>query len=149
LAAPAHRIGSAEKRKGESFGMKKLWMAFLTVIVAAAMVAAQSKADKPATTGKTAGGATAQSSTSSKSPAATPAAKAGDKLDINSASKDDLEKLPGIGPATSQKIIAGRPYRAKNELVSKKIISKSEYEKIKEQIIAHQDAAGAKKTTKK
>jgi competence protein ComEA len=129
--------------------MKKLWMALLVVIVATAMLAAQSKPDKATTTGKPAGGTTAQSSTSSKSPAAAPAAKAGVKLDINSASKDELEKIPGIGPATSQKIIDGRPYRAKNELVSKKIVSKSEYEKIKDQIIAHQDTAGAKKTTKK
>jgi len=128
--------------------MKKLWLALLTVIVAAAMVAAQSKPDKAATTGKTAGGTTAQSSTSAKSPATAPAAKTGDKLDINSASKDDLEKLPGIGPATSQKIIAGRPYRAKNELVAKKIVSQSEYDKIKEQIIAHQATAGAKKPKK-
>jgi DNA uptake protein ComE-like DNA-binding protein len=126
--------------------MKKLWMALLTVIVATAMVAAQSKPDKAATTGKTPGG-TAQS-TSSKSAAAAPTAKAGGKLDINSASKEELEKLAGIGPATSQKIIDGRPYRAKNELVTKKILSKSEYEKIKDQIIAHRVAAGATKTTK-
>ncbi len=65
-------------------------------------------------------------------------AKAGPKVDINSASKEDLEKLPGIGSATSQKIIDGRPYRAKNELVTKKIVSQSEYDKIKDQIIAHQ-----------
>ena len=123
--------------------MKKLWIVVLTVFVAAALVAAQSKSDKSA--GKTAGGATAQAMTGAKTPAAAPAAKAGEKLDINSASKDDLEKLPGIGPATSQKIVAGRPYRAKNELVNKKIITKAEYEKIKDQIIAKQDTAGAKK----
>ena len=81
-------------------------------------------------------------------------AKSGDKIDINSASKDELEKLPGIGPATSQKIIDGRPYRGKNDLVTKKIVSKSEYEKIKDQIIAHQAppaTAGkpSKDTTKK
>ena len=121
--------------------MRNLWMALLTVIVATAMLAAQSKPDKAA--GKPAGGATAQA------PSKSAAAKAGDKLDINSASKDDLEKLPGIGPATSQKIIAGRPYRAKNELVSKKIVSKSEYEKIKDQIIAHQVAGAEKKPAAK
>ena len=125
--------------------MKKLWLIFLTVILAVAMAAGQGKPDKQ--TGKTSGDSGAKTSQSATSPSAT-AAKSGAKLDLNSASKDDLEKLPGIGPATSQKIIAGRPYRAKNELVSKKIITKSEYEKIKDQIIAHQDTAGAAKKSK-
>ncbi len=59
-------------------------------------------------------------------------------IDINSASKEQLQTLPGIGEAFSQKIIDGRPYARKDELVRKKIIPQATYSKIKDKIIARQ-----------
>jgi hypothetical protein len=63
-----------------------------------------------------------------------------EKLDVNSASKEELDALPGIGDAYAQKIIDGRPYRSKTDLVSKGVLPSSTYDKIKGQITARHDA---------
>jgi DNA uptake protein ComE-like DNA-binding protein len=99
------------------------WNRWLLVFLTAVTLAFAQTAPKA----KSAAGAAAQT-----------AAKKGGLIDINSASAEELDSLPGIGPALAQKIIAGRPYRSKADLVTKKIIPQSTYDKIKGQIIAHQ-----------
>ena len=70
-----------------------------------------------------------------------------DLLDINTATKAQLDVLPGIGPARADAIIKGRPYRGKDDLVKKNIIPENVYDGIKDKIIAHQPppAKGAPK----
>jgi competence protein ComEA len=83
------------------------------------------------------GGALAQTKDAGKAPAKAESAKHA-LVDINSASADELQAIPGIGDAYSKKIVDNRPYKRKDELVKKKVVPQATYDKIKDHIVAKQ-----------
>jgi len=122
--------------------MRKYFLcAVLTFALCCLPAAAQTSST---TTGKT-GQAPAGKATTPAAKTAPADKKSAEKIDINSASKAELASLPGIGDVTSQKIIGGRPYKTKRDLLTKKIVTQSQYDKITDQIIAKQ--ATGKSTT--
>src|SRR5579884_1994112 len=96
---------------------RRIWVLFISVVLLGTFAGAASAQAKKAT--------------------AAPAKKA-ELIDLNSATKEQLMTLPGVGDVTAQKIIDNRPYRAKNQLVQKKIVSQATYDKISSQVIAKQ-----------
>ncbi len=79
-----------------------------------------------------------------KKPAAVAEKKSEALLDLNSASRDELVKLKGIGDARADAIIKGRPYRGKNELLDRKIVPENVYNDIKDKVIAKQASEAPK-----
>jgi len=108
--------------------ISKLPLSLLALTIAAGPVLAQTATTTPAPAMPAKPAATAPS-TSATAPMA--------KVDLNSASATELKTLPGISDAEASKILQGRPYKDPNELVSKKIMSQAEFDKLKDRLAAH------------
>jgi competence protein ComEA len=123
--------------------MKQLKTLFAALGIALLMAGTVQAKDDAKPMGKAAASAPAAASAKASAPAA-----AGDLIDLNTATEKELATLPKIGDVRAKAIIAGRPYRAKNQLVEKKIISQDVYDAIKDKVIAKQGAAGDKAASK-
>ena len=113
----------------------------LNLVVAMCLVAGSAFGQTKETGKKTQSTTSSQKSTEKKTTATTEKEY---QVDINSAPKYELMTLPGIGDADAQKIIDGRPYRAKNQLVQKNIIPQATYDKMVDSIIAKRSTTAAK-----
>jgi competence protein ComEA len=123
------------------------YIRLLAVLLAFSMLSTMTLAQG----GAAAGGSQDASATGKKKASADSGKKTkkADLVDINAASKEELTALPGIGDAYSQKIIDGRPYNSKRDLLTRKIVPQATYDQIQDKIIAHRVAGAGGKTGKK
>lgn len=118
------------------------------VLAITTMFAPAALADTAPTKAPTTTKAPAKDAPAKDAPAKAAPAKA-ELVDINSATEEQLAALPGVGEAYSKKIVAGRPYAKKDQLVSKKIVPAGVYKKFSAKIVAKQPEAAAKAEPKK
>ena len=101
--------------------MKRILIALVVAVAFTLTCAAQGTAKK--------GAAAAQQAASQQK---------ADLIDLNTATAEQLKTIPGIGDAYAAKVVSGRPYKTKTELVQKKILPQAVYNKVKDKIIAKQ-----------
>ena len=110
-------------------------MGLLALTIAGPVMAQPATTTTPGTTSPSSTMAPKASTSDARSTAAAPKM---DTVDINSATAAELKMLPGVSESDATKIIQGRPYSDKSQLVSKKIVSEPTYEKIKDHVVTRQ-----------
>lgn len=129
---------------------KLLKSIFLALGLAGLMTGMAYAKDEPKqTAAKEESKSTAKQSSGASGSATTASTKAAAQVDINSASEKELAALPKIGDVKAKAIVKNRPYRGKDDLVDKKILTQNEYDAIKDQIIAKQKAGTMDKSADK
>ena len=148
ITLPIYCAGS--NRKGismkPSFALRAVWVLLAVGTLGAAGLAQSLPSVSGAANAARSAAATAAGKAGSARSATTSAVREAAKpepLDLNSASKSQFMKLPGIGEVLSNQIIAARPFRVKNELVQRKILPQATYQVIADLIVVKQIATAA------